>query len=138
MGGGRRSYRFPKPDEIRWVEFELRSAEHGDRSSPLRERPVDLRIWLARTRDKKTWREIGDEFFRTAKVEARRSEARRAHDRVERLREDVDGLETLAYRLRGRIEELFGVSADEFREFIKTGKVPRPRRAPTKATDKVK
>ena len=138
MVEGRRSYRFPLPDEIRWVEYELRSAENGDTGSPLRERPVDLRIWLARTRDKQTWRDIGDKFFRTAKVEARRSEARRAYDRVERLREDVDGLETLAYRLRGRIEELFGVSVDEFRAFIKTGKVPRHRRPSKKGAIKVK
>ena len=101
MSEGRRSYRFPLADEVRWIEHELKSAESGQQGSPLRDRPVDLRIWLARTRDKKTWRDIGDEFFRTAKVEARRSEARRAYERVERLREDVDGLETLAYRLRG-------------------------------------
>jgi len=129
----RRSYRFPLPDEIRWVEYELRSAEAGDvQHHPLRQRPVDLRIWLARKRDRKTWRQIGDDFFRMAKPEARRSEARRAYDRVERLREDVDGRETLLYRLRARIEEVFGVPADDFRAFIRTGQVPRARKPPQK------
>ena len=135
----RTAYRFPKADEIRFIEFELRRAKSGQVGhSPLRERPVDLEIWLAKTRDGKSWQAIGDEFFQTAKPEAQRSEARRAYARVERVRENVDGQATLLYDLRARIEEVFGVSADDFRTFVKTGRVNRPRGPRTKPKNDVK
>jgi hypothetical protein len=139
MSEGRRNYRFPKDDEIRFIELELRCAELGQVGHwPLRERPVDLQVWLARSRDGKSWQAIGDEFFPTVKDEARRSEARRAYARVERVRDDVDGRETLLHNLRAQIEEVFGVTAEDFRNFIKTGRLTRPREAPRKATKGVK
>lgn len=139
MSESRGSYRFPKVDEIRYIEFQLRRAESGEVGhSPLRERPVDLRIWLARSRDGKSWQAIGDEFFPKAKPEAQRSESRRAYARVERVRDNVDGQATLLYDLRARIEEVFGVSADDFRTFIKTGRVTRPRGPRTKPQNGVK
>ena len=124
----RKAYRFPKDDEIRFIEFQLKRAKSGQVGhSPLRERPLDMEVWLGRVRDGKSWQELGDEFFPTARPEARRSEARRAHARVERVRDNEDGLATLLYDLRARIEEVFGVSADDFRSFINTGQIKRPR-----------
>jgi len=93
--------------------------------SPLVETPNDLEIWQARERDGKSWRDIGDEFFPRLKVEARRSEARRAYERVQNyMKGDPKG----HYRereLRELIEEKFGVTAQEFRAFILKGRLPR-------------
>jgi hypothetical protein len=129
MSKPRHTNRFPRQDEIRFVEYELRSADK-DKSwrSALVDRPQDLTIWLARTRDKKSWREIGAEFFGTFKPEARRTYARRAYDRVEQILNEEDGPAARARYLNDRIEELFGVSAEDFRAYLSTGKLPRRQR----------
>jgi hypothetical protein len=129
MSKSRHTNRFPPQDEIRFVEHELRSADK-DKSwrSALADQPQDLRIWLARTRDNKSWREIGTEFFGSFKPEARRSYARRAYDRVEQILNEEDGPAARARYLKDRIEGLFGVSVDDFRAYIRTGKIPQRRR----------
>ncbi len=126
--------RWPKEDEIRWVEHELRRARFGAKweKSPLSDSPVGLEVWLAKAREKKSWKEIGDSFFPKLKLEARRSEARRAYDRVERYLENPNAKEFQGHRLKQIIEETFGVSAEDFRTFILEGRLPRPREGPAK------
>lgn len=121
--------RWPKEDEIRWVEHELRRARYGAdwEKSAIAERPVDLEVWLAKARDKKSWKEIGDSYFPKSKLEARRSEARRAYDRVERYLENPNAREFQGYYLKRLILEKFGVSAEDFRTFILRGYLPRTR-----------
>jgi len=119
----------PREDEIRWVEHELRRARFGAKweKSPLSDSPVDLKVWLAKARDKESWKEIGDSFFRKLELEAGRSEARRAYDRVERYLRNPNAREFQGHRLKQLIEETFGVSAEDFRAFILEGHLPRTR-----------
>lgn len=121
--------RWPKEDEVRWVEWELQRARFGAdwERSAIAERPVDLEVWLAKTRDKKSWKEIGDSYFPKLKREARRSEARRAHDRVERYLKNPNAREFQSYRLNQLIQQTFGISAQDFRTFILKGHLPRTR-----------
>jgi hypothetical protein len=123
--------RWPKEDEIKWIESERRRAQFdpGYRESPDALEVSDLDIWLAKTRDRKSWKEIGDSFYGTkgSKPEARRSEARRAYERIELCLRDRTAFEAQpqrkASRLRHRIKEVFGVSAEEFRAFILKGQL---------------
>jgi hypothetical protein len=120
--------RWPKEDEIRWVEWELARARHGAdwEKSAIAEYPLDLEVWLAKERDKQSWRDIGDRFYsKQAKPEARRSEARRAHSRVGRYLGDPNAPEFTEHRLKRLISEQFGVSAEAFRTFILKGHLPR-------------
>jgi len=120
--------RWPKDDDIRWVEWELMRARHGAEweKSPIAETPTDLEVWLAKEKAKQSWKQIGDQFYsKRMKPEARRSEARRAYDRVERYLSNPDGSEFQGHRLNRLIQETFGVSAEEFRAFILKGYVPR-------------
>ena len=120
--------RWPKEDEVRWVEWELARARHGAdwEKSAIAEYPLDLQVWLAKERDKQSWRDIGDRFYsKQADPEARRSEARRAHSRVERYLEDPNAPEFTEHRLKRLISEQFGVSAEAFRTFILKGHLPR-------------
>jgi hypothetical protein len=123
--------RWSKEDEIRWVEHELRRARYGAdwEKSAIAERPVDLEVWLAKARDKKSWKEIGDSHFPKSKLEARRSEARRAYDRVERYLKNPNAGEFHVHRLNQLIRETFGVSAQDFRTFILEGRLPRMKRS---------
>ena len=120
---------WPKEDEIRWVEWELRRARYGAdwEKSAIAECPRDLEIWLAKERDKKSWREIGDLYFSGArmKLEARRSEARRAYNRIKRYLNNPNAPEFYEHKLRQLILERFGVSAEAFRTFILKGHLPR-------------
>ena len=120
--------RWPKEDEIRWVEHEFRRARYGAdwEKSAIAERPVDLEIWLAKERDKKSWKEIGDFYFPKSKLEARRSEARRAYARVERYMKNPNAREFQGHRLNQLIQETFGVSAQDFRMYILRGRLPKP------------
>ena len=119
--------RWSKEDEIRWVEHELRRARYGAdwEKSAIADRPVDLEVWLAKVRDKKSWKEIGDSYFPKSKLEARRSEARRAHDRVDRYLENPNARDFQGHRLNHLIREAFGVTAQDFRTFILEGRLPR-------------
>jgi len=119
--------RWPREDEIRWVEHELRRARFGAdwEKSAVAERPADLEVWLAKVRDKQSWKQIGDSFFSKSKREARRSESRRAYDRVERYLENPNAREFQGHHLNRLIQETFGVSAGDFRTFILTGRLPR-------------
>jgi hypothetical protein len=129
-----RIVRWPREDEIRWVEWELLRARHaGDQEkslSPIAESPLDLEVWLAKARDKKSWKEIGDIYFSKPRTrgEARRSEARRACERVERYLRNPNAPEFKEHGLNRLIQETFGVSAQDFRMFILEGHLPRPRR----------
>jgi len=127
--------RWPREDEIRWVEHELRRARYGANweKSAIADRPVDLEVWLAKARDKKSWKEIGDFHFPRSKPEARRSEARRAYERIERYLENPNAREFQGHRLNLQIEETFGVSAQDFRAFILTGHLPREKRSTMKS-----
>ena len=126
--------RWPREDEIRWVEWELLRSRHGGEEekslSPIGDRPLDLEIWLAKARDNKSWKEIGNQFFgrQRTKREGRRSEARRAYDRVELYLKEPNAPEFRDHQLNRLIKETFGVSAPDFRIFILKGKLPRPRR----------
>jgi hypothetical protein len=123
-----RGRRWPKEDEIRWVEHELLRARHGSdwEKSPIGETPTHLEVWLAKVRDKQSWKEIGDSFYpKQMKPEARRSEARRAYARVERYLENPNATEFEGHRLNRLIQETFGVSAQDFRTFILKGYLPR-------------
>ena len=120
--------RWPKEDVIRWVEWELLRARHGSEreKSPLAENPTDLEVWLAKEKEKKSWKQIGNSFYsKRIKPEARRSEARRAYERVERYLKDPDAREFQGHYLKKRIQEVFGVSANDFRTFILKGYLPR-------------
>ena len=120
--------RWPKDDEIRWVEWELRRARHGAdwEKSAIAEYPLDLEIWLAKERDKQSWRDIGDRFFtKRMKPEARRSEARRGYDRVERYLKNPNAPEFYEHQLRKLISDQFGISAEAFRTFVLKGHLPR-------------
>lgn len=121
--------RWSKEDEISWVEHELRRARFGAdwEKSAIGDRPIDLEIWLAKTRDKKSWKEIGDSYFPKSRLEARRSEARRAYDRIERYLEDPNAREFRGHHLKQLIQETFGVSVEDFRAFILKGYLPRKR-----------
>ena len=122
--------RWPKADEIRWVEWELMRARHGGdwEKSPIAETPRDLEVWLAKERDKQSWKQIGDQFYpKRMRPEARRSEARRAHGRVERYLENPNSREFQGHRLKRLIQETFGVSVQDFRFFILKGYLPRLR-----------
>ena len=118
---------WPREDQIRWVEHELRRARYAAdwEKSAIAERPVDLEVWLAKARDKKSWKEMGDFHFPKSKREARRSEARRAYDRVERYLENPNAREFQGYHLKQLIQEKFGVSVQDFRTFILKGYLPR-------------
>ena len=122
--------RWPKHDEISWIEHELMRAKFGQATqrSPLAR--TDLEIWLAREKEKKSWKEIGDHAFNKAKMkrEARRSEARRSYERVERYFENPNAREFQVHYLRRRIAETFGVSAEDFRFFILHDRLPRSKR----------
>ena len=111
---------WPREDEIRWVEFELGRARFGGEweKSPIADRPVDLEVWLAKARDKKSWKEIGDIHFPKSRLEARRSESRRAYDRVKRYLKNPNAQEFQENRLKRLIKETFGVTAEDFRTFI--------------------
>ena len=130
----KRTSRWPREDEIRWVEWELLRSRHGGQEekalSPIGDRPVHLEIWLAKARDNKSWKEIGDHFYgrQRTKPEGRRSEARRAYDRVELYLRDPNAPEFRDHQLSRLIRETFSVSAQDFRAFILKGKLPRPRR----------
>jgi plasmid stabilization system protein ParE len=123
--------RFPKKTarehQISWVEYELLRAKHGAEweKSAIAERPTDLEIWLAKEKDNKSWKAIGDFYFRRSKPEARRSEARRARDRVERYLRNPNAPEFYEHELRQLILERFNVSAEAFRAFILKGHLPR-------------
>jgi len=125
--------RWPRADEIRWVEWELLRARHGGKEeralSPIANRPIDLEIWLAKARDNKSWKEIGDAYFSKARTkrEARRSEARRAHDRVELYLQEPSAPEFRDHHLNRLIRETFGVSSEDFRFFILKGRLPSRR-----------
>ncbi len=123
-----RRHRWPKEDEVRWVEHELRRARHGAdwEKSAIAEYPLDLEVWLAKERDKQSWREIGDKFYpKQLKPEARRSEARRGYNRVERYLQNPNAPEFYEHQLRRLISEQFGISAEAFRTFIVKGHLPR-------------
>jgi hypothetical protein len=94
--------RWPKDDEIRWVEWELRRARHGAdwEKSAIAEYPLDLEIWLAK-------------------------EARRGYDRVERYLKNPNAPEFYEHQLRKLISDQFGISAEAFRTFILKGHLPR-------------
>ena len=123
--------RWPREDEVRWVEWELLRARHGgdeERSfSPIADRPLDLEVWLAKARDKKSWKEIGELYFAKARVkrEARRSDARRAYVRVELYLKKPNAPEFQDHKLNRLILGTFGVSAPDFRAFILKGHLPR-------------
>jgi hypothetical protein len=122
--------RWPKEDEIRWVEWELQRARYGAEweKSAIGETPLNLEVWLAKVRDEQSWKQIGERFYpKRMRPEARRSEARRAYDRVERYLNDPNANEFQSHRLNQLIKETFGVSAQEFRTYILKGYVPRPR-----------
>lgn len=123
--------RWKREDEIRWVEHELRRSRFGAKweKSPLSDNTIALEVWLAKARDQKSWKEVGDSSFPKLKPEARRSEARRAYARVERYLEDPNAREFQGHRLKQLIEETFGVSAEDFRAFILGGHLPRPRQS---------
>src|SRR6266851_4572849 len=129
----KRPSRWPREDEIRWVEWELLRSRHGGEEekslSPICDRPLDLEIWLAKARDNKSWKEIGDLFFgrQRTKPEGRRSEARRAYDRVELYLKEPNDPEFRAHQLNRLIRETFGVSSEDFRTFILKGRLPRRR-----------
>src|SRR5690349_16103783 len=113
--------RWPREDEIRWVEWELLRSRHGGEEekslSPIGDRPLDLEIWLAKARDNKSWKDIGDRFFgrQRTKREGRRSEARRAYDRVELYFAEPNAPEFQEHKLNRLIRETFGVPASDFR-----------------------
>jgi hypothetical protein len=120
--------RWPKEDEVRWVDWELRRARHGAEweKSAIAHDQIGLEVWLAKVRDQESWKQIGDRFYsKSMKPEARRSEARRAYDRVERYLDNPDASEFQGHRLNQLIQQTFGVSAQEFRTFILKGYVPR-------------
>ena len=120
--------RWPKEDEIRWVEYELLRARHGSEreKSPIADNPAELEVWLAKKRDNQSWKQIGDRVYpKRMKPEARRSEARRAYDRVERYLKDPNAREFQGHYLKKRIQEVFGVSANDFRKYILEGHFPR-------------
>lgn len=119
--------RWPKGDEIRWIEHELLRAKHGAdwEKSALADDPKCLEVWLAHVRDKQSWKEIGDKYFPKLKHEARRSEARRAHARIERYFKNPNAPEFYEHHLRRLIIENFGVSPEAFRMFILKGHLPR-------------
>jgi hypothetical protein len=123
---------WPKEDLVRWVEWELQRARHGAEweKSAIADRPQDLEIWLAKERDKHSWKQIGDRFFAKSKMraEARRSEARRSHDRIKRYLQNPNAQEFQVHRLNKKIQELFGISARDFRGFILEGSLPRARK----------
>lgn len=122
---------WPKEDRVRWVEWELLRAEHGAdwEKSAIADRPLDLKVWLAKERDNESWKQIGTRYFLKAKLkpEARRSEARRAYERVERYLRNPNAPEFRAHALNRKIQEIFGVSPTAFREFIRTGRLPQTR-----------
>jgi hypothetical protein len=118
-----------REEVISWVESELRRARFDQdwQKSPIGHDPQALEVWLAKERDKKSWKEIGDRYYRTrgSKPETRRLRARRAHGRVHRYLEDPNAVEFQEHRLRQVITEQFGVSIDAFRAFILKGHLPR-------------
>ncbi|MHB8540521.1 MAG: hypothetical protein ACYDCD_06215 [Candidatus Acidiferrales bacterium] len=119
--------RWPKQqDEIQWMEHELRRARHGAEweKSAIAGDPRAVEVWLAKTRDKKSWAEIGKLYFPKLRLEARRSESRRAYQRVERYLENPNAPEFKGHRLKQLIQETFGVSAEDFRTFILKGRLP--------------
>ena len=122
-----------KEDVFRWVEWELQRARHGAdwEKSAIADRPQELEIWLAKERDKLSWKQVGDQFFAKSKLkaEARRSEARRAHARIARYLKNPNAPEFKAHQLNKKIKEIFGVSAEDFRTFISTGRLPQPRKS---------
>jgi len=122
--------RWPKEDEIRWVEWELRRVRyHPDgEHSPIADNPSDLEIWLAHERDSQSWQQIGNARFPKIRPEARRSEARRAHARVDLYLRDPHAPEFEAPRLNKLIKEIFGVSSEDFRAFVLNGRVPKHRK----------
>jgi hypothetical protein len=127
-------HRWPREDEIRSVEWELLRARHGgpeEKSlSPLGGRPIDLEVWLAKEKERKSWKDLGDSFFerKGSTPESRRSEARRSYDRVELYLRNPQAPEFQDQALRRLIQQTFGVSADSFRTFILKGRLPRPQR----------
>jgi hypothetical protein len=129
-----KSVRWPREDEIRWVEWELLRARHGadeDKSlSAIADRPLDLEVWLAKAKENKSWKEIGELYFARARTkrEARRSEARRAYERVELYLKKPNAPEFQDHSLKRLILETFGVSAQDFRIFILKGHLPRPKK----------
>ncbi len=120
--------RWPRENEIKWVEHELLRAKHGAdwEKSAIADQPRDLEIWLAKTKDKKSWKEIGDLYFsKRLRPEARRLAGRRAYKRVERYLDDPNAPEFYEHQLRRLIIEKFGVSVEAFRTFILKGHLPR-------------
>jgi hypothetical protein len=125
---------WPKEDEIRWVEHELMRARFGDewQKSPIAGNPIDLEIWLAREKEKKSWKQIGDQFFKKAKMkpEARRSEARRSCGRVQRYMDNPNAREFQVHHLKRLVTETFGVSVEDFRFFVLHGRLPKSKEKP--------
>jgi len=120
---------WPIEDCIRWVEHELQRARFGAdwEKTAIAENATELEVWLAKERDKLSWKQIGDQFYSKAKMrpEARRSEGRRAHAKVWRYLKNPDAPEFYVHKLNRIIKETFGISAQDFRTFILEGRLPR-------------
>jgi hypothetical protein len=84
-------------------------------------------VWLAKKRDGQSWKVIGDRYFSRSrtKKEARRSDARRAYERVELYLKNPNAAEFQDHKLGRLVQETFGVSAQDFRTFILKGRLPR-------------
>jgi hypothetical protein len=123
---------WPLADCIRWVEHELQRARFGSdwEKTAIAENPLELEAWLAKERDKLSWKQIGDQFYSRARMkpEARRSEGRRAHAKIWRYLRNPNAPEFYVHTLNRIIKETFGVSAQDFRTFILEGRLPRPKR----------
>lgn len=77
----------PKEDEIKWLEWRLIDQEDPDSyQKDVVPEAEDIKVWLARERDKLSWSKIIKEIYKATAYnqEAAKSKARRAYARVER------------------------------------------------------
>ncbi len=89
MGQKTEVIRWPLKDEIAWMEERLREQEDPECSRYVPRhvpKAEDIKVWLARKRDKKSWGAIAKEILGADEnnLEAKLSLARRAYERVER------------------------------------------------------
>jgi hypothetical protein len=77
---------WPKDDQVRWVEWEIRRITAKTATSGLDR--IALEIWLSKVRDEFPWHQVALKCY-GSKNSASISKARRAYNRVQRLHPGV-------------------------------------------------
>ena len=72
-----------KPGIINWMKYRRADQENQETyQKGIVPEALDIKIWLAREENKKSWNQIGKEFYPSDDVENARRKVRCAHERV--------------------------------------------------------